>query len=165
MTTTAPAIRHPDWTARDRRSSSAEAVRDPDWVASKLRAALSREYPAAHAAIILGEIVLWTTGAEEFVAAITDRPSLPPVRWSRYYGHVEPPPNSRGRARLMPSLSTLVSDWETDDRAGVAQQWATALRLREVPDPGPGIRRWDGVHEGWYVEVWIITDRDAFEAG
>lgn len=143
---------------------SATTVRDPDWVAEKLRHALDSEYPEALARKFLGDLSMWTTDADAVVTALTDRPSLPALDWDRRYSL---PRQRTGDALIppyMPSLSALISDWEHDDHLVVAQQWAAELGLSEIPEPGRGIRAWTGDHDGWYVEVWIISDRAAFDA-
>lgn len=161
MTSTLPSPVLPEWATIP---ASAEMVRNPDWIAAKLRDALKSDHPKALAELVLGDISLWTSAAEELVAAITDRPSLPRVAWHRHYGPVYRLLDHDGLASWTPQLDALISDWQHTDQAAVAQQWATALRLREVADPRSGTRAWDGVHEGWYVRVWIITDRAAFDA-
>lgn len=162
ITPVSPAL--PEWEVQAQRSASAETVRDPDWIAAHLREALASDYQKSRIELLLGDVSLWTADADEQCAAITDRPSLPRVAWSRRFGYCTRLPGRNGISQLMPHLSALISDWEHDNITVVAQSWATALRLREDPDPMSGTRSWDGAHEGWYVRVWIITDRAMFDA-
>ncbi|WP_330253174.1 hypothetical protein OG874_00715 [Nocardia sp. NBC_00565] len=144
--------------------ASAEAVRDPDWIFAHLRDALASEHPKAMAELVLGDVSLYTSEAEQSVTAITERSSLPALRWHRRYGPVSQLRDTNGLARYMREVSALISEWEHNDPVPVAQQWATELRLREAPDPSDGTRAWSGVIDGWHVKVWVITDQAAFDA-
>lgn len=145
--------------------ASAKTVRDPDWIYARLRDALASQHPAAFAELVLGDVSLYTSEAENIVADITVRPSLPAVEWHRRYGPVSRLRDTDGFARYMREVGALISDWEHGDAVAVAQQWAIELRLREVPDPSDGTRFWSGVIDGWHVKVWVITDQAAFDAG
>lgn len=143
---------------------SATTVRDPDWVTAKLRWALASDYPEALARQLLGDLSMWTTEADAFVAALTDRPSLPALHWDRRYSLPRQMLDEEVVPPYMPGISALISEWEHEDPLVVAQQWAAELGLSEMPGPGHGTRVWTGFHDGWHVEVWLIADRDAFEA-
>lgn len=141
----------------------AETVHVLNWIAAELRDALDSPFPEDHARRLLADVSLWTSDTDEPVAAITQRTSLPALDWARrahWAGYVD------GRDRWVPGLTGTVDDYEHPDHVAVALAWATELRLTEEAEPSsPGIRAWQGTHEGWRVRIWTITDRTAFYAG
>jgi hypothetical protein len=138
---------------------TAETVRDPDWIAARLRAAAASPHPPTAHRHLLAEIELWTTGADDTVARITNRP-LPTLDWERRATLVW----SGSDYHYVSTLLAHVSDMEHEDALATITAWATALGLPEEPEPQDGTRAWRGEVDGWRVELWTIVDRDAFEA-
>lgn len=99
---------------------------------------------------------------EGLTAALTEYGTargLPRLHWHLCSG-VEI--SSVGRAQVIGQAS--VADYPEQDVAAAVQAWAAALQFQLVEQPGNvGALEARGVVEGLDVEVWGVTDREAFE--
>lgn len=139
--------------------TTADSVIHADWIAAQLRKLLASPDPQHSIKYVLGDVELWTSEANEVVAAITQRQALPELQWTRRFGPVGRLRKGSGLSPWLPTLSAVVTEGHE-----LAIRWAIELRLREVDDPVPGTRCWAGVIEGWNVEVLLVTDRQALFA-
>lgn len=144
--------------------ASDETIRVLDWVATRLRDAFNDRAPEHDIRRLLTQVSLWTTDANETVAAITQRKPLPPLDWYRQT-------RSRWNGRRHYWTRELVGYSGLGyhaDPVDVAARWATELRLTELDEldklVSPGTREWAGEIEGWTVSVWAVSDHEAFEA-
>jgi hypothetical protein len=56
------------------------------------------------------------------------------------------------------------AQYDDDEAVTVATKWAKALALEMVLTASVGARVWQGTVDDLRIEVWCVSDRDAFEA-